>query len=104
MATVAIVGAGLTGLTAGYRLKQQGIGVAIYEACDRIGGVIRSERRDGYLAELGPHSLSPPAPPVAALIDEIGLARRIVSAAPAARHRYILRRGRLVPLPLTPAE
>ncbi len=58
MAAVAIVGAGVAGLTAAYRLKRRGIRVVVYEASDRAGGVIRTERREGYLAELGPNSLT----------------------------------------------
>jgi protoporphyrinogen/coproporphyrinogen III oxidase len=104
MASVAIVGGGLTGLTAAYCLKQRGCRVVIYEATDRIGGVVRSERREGFLAELGPSSMSPPPPPVAALLAELGLESSRVTASPAARNRYIVRRGRLVRLPLTPPE
>jgi oxygen-dependent protoporphyrinogen oxidase len=104
MASVAIVGGGLTGLTAAYCLKQRGCRVVIYEATDRIGGVVRSERREGFLAELGPSSMSPPPPPVAALLSEIGLESSRVPASSAARNRYIVRRGRLVRLPLTPPE
>lgn len=104
MAAVAVIGAGLTGLTAAYRLKQRGVRVVIYEAGDRIGGAVKSERRGGYLAELGPNSLSPPTPAVAGLLDELGLEPRTVTASPLARHRYIVRRGRLVRLPTTPSE
>ena len=104
MASVAVIGAGITGLTAAYRLKQRGMRVAVYEASDRIGGVIRSERRDGYVAELGPSSLTAPSPAVAALLTELGLDSRRLSAAPDARARYIVRRGRLVRLPLSPSE
>jgi oxygen-dependent protoporphyrinogen oxidase len=104
MAAVAVIGAGLTGLTAAYRLKQRGVRVVIYETADRIGGAVKSERRSGYLAELGPNSLSPPTPAVDGLLDELGLESRKVSASPLARHRYIVRRGRLVRLPSTPAE
>lgn len=103
MASVAVIGAGITGLTAAYRLKQRGIRVAVYEASDRIGGVIRSERRDGYVAELGPSSMAP-SPGIAALLTELGLDSRRVSAAPEAHSRYIVRRGRLVRLPLSPPE
>ena len=104
MASVAVVGGGLTGLTAAYCLKQRGCRVVIYEATDRLGGAVRSERRDGYLAELGPNSMSPPPPAVAALLSELGLDSSRVLASPAARNRYIVRRGRLVRLPLTPPE
>jgi oxygen-dependent protoporphyrinogen oxidase len=104
MAAIAIIGGGLTGLTAAYCLKQRGSRVVIYEAGDRIGGVVKSERRGGYLAELGPSSMSPPSPAVAALLHELGLDPSKVTASPAARERYIVRRGKLVRLPMTPSE
>jgi oxygen-dependent protoporphyrinogen oxidase len=104
MASVAVIGAGLTGLSAAFGLKQRGIGVVIYEAGDRIGGVIKSVRREGYLAELGPSSMSTPPQPVAAILTELGLDSSRLTASPTARNRYIVRRGRLVRLPLTPPE
>lgn len=104
MASVAIIGAGLTGLTAAFCLKQRGVRVVLYEAGDRIGGVVKSVRREGYLAELGPGSMSTPPPPVAAILTELGLDSSRLTASPAARNRYIVRRGRLVRLPLTPPE
>jgi oxygen-dependent protoporphyrinogen oxidase len=48
--------------------------------------------------------MSLPTPPVAALLGALGLADRVVSASPAARHRYVVRRGKLLPLPTSPAE
>ena len=104
MAAIAIVGAGLTGLTTAYRLKQRGARVVVYEASDRIGGSIRSERRDGYLAELGPSSLAPPSGTVALLLSDLGLEASRVTGSSSARNRYIVRRGRLVRLPMSPAE
>ena len=104
MASVAIIGAGLTGLTAAYRLKQRGNRVVVYEASDRIGGVILSDRRNGYLVELGPQALSGPSTAVGALLQELGLKPRQVSPTPIARNRYVVRRGRLVRLPMTPPE
>jgi protoporphyrinogen/coproporphyrinogen III oxidase len=104
MGSVAVIGAGITGLTAAYRLKQRGSRVVVYEAGDRIGGVIRSERRNGYLAELGPNSMTSPPAAVASLLSELGLDSRLVAAAPEARNRYIVRRGRLIRLPMSPPE
>ena len=104
MAAIAIVGAGLTGLTTAYRLKQRGARVVVYEASDRVGGSIRSERRDGYLAELGPSSLAPPSGSVASLLSDLGLEASRVTGSSSARNRYIVRRGRLVRLPMSPAE
>jgi oxygen-dependent protoporphyrinogen oxidase len=104
MAAIAVVGAGLTGLTTAYRLKQRGSRVVVYEASDRIGGTIKSLRREGYLAELGPSSLAAPSAGVATLLAELGLDSSRVTADSSARHRYIVRRGRLVRLPMSPAE
>jgi protoporphyrinogen/coproporphyrinogen III oxidase len=104
MASIAVVGGGLTGLAAAYSLKQRGNRVVVYEAADRIGGVVKTDRRSGYLAELGPNSMSSPPPPVAALLLELGLEASRISPSAAARERYIVRRGKLVRLPLTPAE
>jgi protoporphyrinogen/coproporphyrinogen III oxidase len=104
MASIAVVGAGLTGLTTAYRLKQRGHRVVVYEAGDRIGGSIKSERRDGYLAELGPNTLAAPAGTVATLLTEIGLDSSRVTASPSARNRYVVRKGRLIRLPMSPPE
>ena len=104
MAAVAVIGAGLTGLTTAYRLKQRGVRVVVYEAGDRIGGSIKSERRDGYLAELGPSSLAAPSGLVGALLSDLGLEGSKVTASSTARNRYIVRRGRLARLPMSPAE
>ncbi len=104
MASVAIVGGGVTGLTAAYCLKQRGSHVVVYEATDRVGGVIRSERRDGYLAELGPNSMSAPPSEVLQLLSALRLDASRVTASPAARTRYIARRGKLLPIPLSPSE
>ena len=104
MAAVAVVGAGVAGLTAAYRLRQRGMRVVVYESGDRPGGVVRTERRDGYLADLGPGSLSVPGPAVASLLDDLGLRGSLLPASPEARHRYVVRRGRLLPVPTSPPE
>ena len=104
MAAVAIIGAGLTGLTAAYRLKQRGHRVVVYEASERIGGAIKSVRRDGYLAELGPSSLATPSGAAASLLADLGVDASQIAASAEARNRYIVRKGRLVRLPMTPAE
>ena len=44
MKTVAIIGAGITGLSAAYRLRQSQVPVTVYEAGGRVGGVIRTLR------------------------------------------------------------
>jgi oxygen-dependent protoporphyrinogen oxidase len=104
MGAVAVIGGGVAGLTAAYRLKQQGARVVVYEASERCGGVVRTERRDGYLAELGPNSLSSPSPRVRALFGELGLEGSILPASPAAKSRYVVKKKRLLALPMSPQE
>jgi oxygen-dependent protoporphyrinogen oxidase len=104
MASVAVIGAGVTGLTAAHRLKQRGVRVVVYEASERTGGVVKSIRQDGYLAELGPSSMSSPPTVVSGLLNELGLEADKINASPAVRTRYIVKRGRLARIPLTPSE
>ncbi len=101
--SIAIVGSGITGLTAAYRLTQRGHRVRVFEASERVGGAIRTEvTDDGWLVESGPNTLLAGDPALAALIADLGLAPERLAAAPAAKHRYIVRHGRPVALPLSP--
>jgi oxygen-dependent protoporphyrinogen oxidase len=104
MGAVAIVGGGVAGLSAAYRLKQRGIRVVLYEAGDRVGGVVRTERRDGFVADLGPNSIAAPAPALRALLTELGLDGSLLPASPAARTRYIVKKKKLRPLPMSPQD
>ncbi len=104
MAAVAIVGAGAAGLTAAYRLKRLGIRVVVYESSDRAGGVIRTERREGYLAELGPNSLTPSGPALDQILGSLGLDATRVEAQREARKRYIVRKSKLIALPTAPSQ
>jgi oxygen-dependent protoporphyrinogen oxidase len=99
---IAIIGAGLTGLAAAHRLLAARRCVVVFDAAPAAGGVIRSERDPaGWLIESGPNSLQE-TPAVAALLRELGLEPARLVAAPAAKNRYILRDGKLCPLPLSP--
>lgn len=100
--SIAILGGGMTGLTAAYRLTRLGHRVRLFEQSGRLGGAIRSERTpEGWLIEAGPNSLQE-TPAVAAFIAELGLTPELVAAAPAAKNRFLVRSGQLVPLPLSP--
>jgi protoporphyrinogen/coproporphyrinogen III oxidase len=104
MASIAVIGGGITGLSAAFVLKQRGLRAVLYEATNRVGGTIMSERRDGYIAELGANSMTPPEPAVAQILTELDLDGSRIGASPAAAHRYILRRGKPVRIPQSPAE
>src|SRR6185437_11026474 len=55
-------------------------------------------------AELGPNSVSAPSPALRALIGELGLESSVLPASPAAKRRYVVRKNKLLPLPLSPQD
>ncbi len=52
---VVVIGGGPAGLTAGYLLAKQGLPVIVLESTDQVGGIARTEVRDGYRFDLGGH-------------------------------------------------
>ncbi|HEX2855341.1 MAG TPA: protoporphyrinogen oxidase [Opitutaceae bacterium] len=99
---VAVLGGGLTGLTAAWHLRRAGMEPVVFEKSARVGGAIGTQCSEGWMHELGPNSLLEGSPEVAAFVEAIGLADRRVYAAPEARQRYIVRDGRLVAMPMSP--
>jgi putrescine oxidase len=73
MGEVVVVGAGVTGLMAAYRLAQAGHRVTVLEARDRVGGRLWTDVREGVLLELGGQWVSPDQTALLALIEELGL-------------------------------
>lgn len=99
MNTVAILGAGVTGLVAAYRLQRLGIPTTVYEAADQPGGVVQSVSKDGYLAEAGPNTLLETSPRIRQLLIDLNLEQDIVPSDPSASKRYLVRDGRPSALP-----
>ncbi len=102
MKSVAIIGAGITGLTAAFYLKRKGLPVTVYEATDRVGGAIQSIRSEGYLAEFGPNTILETSPRIAQLIQDAGLQSRRLDPDPQASARYVVRYQRPVEMPDSP--
>jgi oxygen-dependent protoporphyrinogen oxidase len=96
---VVVVGAGISGLATAFHLERRGHAVRVLEAAPRAGGVIASHRRDGALYETGPNSTLDTTPLVGDLLAAAGIAGERIEATAAAAKRYVLRGGRLVPLP-----
>ena len=102
MRSAAIIGAGITGLTAAFYLKRAGVPVTIYEAGSRSGGVIQSLRRDGFVAEFGPNTILETSPKIAQLIRDAGLESRKLVSDPTAEARYLVRYQRPIEMPGSP--
>ncbi|CPS43673.1 protoporphyrinogen/coproporphyrinogen oxidase [Mycobacteroides abscessus] len=77
---VFIVGAGPSGLTAAYRLHEQGIPAIVLEKRDRTGGMIHTHREQGYLMEEGATILPSAYKPVVKLANEVGSGPDLIPA------------------------
>ena len=104
MPNVAIIGGGITGLTAGHLLKKGGVGVTLFDAQDRPGGVIRTTRSEGFLAEHGPNSILLTSPVIMDLVRDLGLETRVAAPGDVAKNRFIVRGGKPLRLPLSPGS
>lgn len=102
---IAVVGGGISGLAAAHRLielrRQLGlpIRVALLEAAHRLGGVISTVTRDGYLLEEGPDSFITDKPWARELADRLGLSSRLIGTQDSFRRSFVVRRNRLHPTP-----
>ncbi len=102
MQPVAVIGAGMTGLTAAFYLKCQGVPVTLYDAAGRVGGVIQSLRSEGYLAEFGPNTILETSPKITQLVRDAGLQARRLDPDPKADARYVVRYRRPIEMPGSP--
>ena len=98
-AQVAIVGGGISGLSAAWTLHKRQVPYVLLEAGSEVGGVIRTESKDGFLLEGGPDSILAQKPEGLALCRELGLGDRLVPTNPHQRSVFVLHRRRLHPLP-----
>ena len=99
---VVIVGGGISGLAAAHRLVELGFEktqITLIEASGRLGGTLETRRRDGFLLERGPDSFISEKPEAVALAKRLGLESRLIETNEAHRRSFIVRNGRLRPVP-----
>jgi oxygen-dependent protoporphyrinogen oxidase len=101
---VVVMGAGIAGLTAGFFLSRGGAPVRVLERDRRPGGAILTEHKDSYLVESGPNTVLANSVQVDELLAASGLAARRLDALKINKKRYILKDGRLFPLPAGPLQ
>jgi protoporphyrinogen/coproporphyrinogen III oxidase len=104
MKRIAIIGGGIAGLSAAFyleRARRSGAALdwVLIEKSGRLGGVIKTERRDGFVLEAGPDSFLTMKPDGAQFCRDLGIAGELISSNDAERKTYIVVKGRLIPIP-----
>ena len=97
---IVVVGGGISGLAAAHRLIELGqTNVTLIEASPRLGGTIHTEARDGFLIERGPDSFISEKPEALELSKRLGIESRLIQTNEKYRRSFIVRNGRLRPVP-----
>jgi protoporphyrinogen/coproporphyrinogen III oxidase len=105
MKRVVIIGGGITGLAAAHRILERSresgkqVDLTLLEAGDRIGGIVQTRERDGFLLESGPDSFISEKPAALELIKRLGLESHLIETNANHRRSFIVRQRRLLPVP-----
>lgn len=105
---IAIIGGGITGLSAAWELQQRGIHYTLLEASARWGGKIISQTLElnnaTFLVEGGPDTLVTRKPEAWELTQELGLLEQVTDPGSETRGIYVLDRASLHPIPVSPTR
>ncbi|MGO9454847.1 MAG: protoporphyrinogen oxidase [Candidatus Binataceae bacterium] len=105
MKRVAVIGAGITGLAAAYRIgelaasREMPVEVTILERAARAGGPLKTIRRDGFIMEAGADSFLTEKPAAAELAKRLGLENDLIPTREQFRRTMVVRAGELVEIP-----
>ncbi|RKU11673.1 protoporphyrinogen oxidase [Candidatus Poribacteria bacterium] len=100
-----VIGGGITGLSAAYRLKREAekrdipLEISLLEASNRVGGIIQTEHRDGFIIEHGPDAFISTKPWAKALCEELGIADQLIGTNSKVRRSFVLQKRKLLPVP-----
>jgi oxygen-dependent protoporphyrinogen oxidase len=97
---IAIIGGGITGVAAAYELTRRGHrNFVLYEASNRLGGIVETHRQDGFVVECGADSWITEKPWARELAVELGLEADLIPSNDADRRTYLLEGEVLTPMP-----
>lgn len=104
MNRIAIIGAGISGLSLGWFLQKYAPGaveISIFDAQERVGGWLHTVERDGQLFECGPRSLRTRGSgrAILDLIEDLGIGEEVITASQASKSKYLVHKGQLAPVP-----
>jgi oxygen-dependent protoporphyrinogen oxidase len=101
---VVVIGGGVSGLAAAHRLAElcrprPQFEIVLLEASARLGGTVRTIRRDGFLLEAGPDAFISEKPEAHELAKRLGLSANVIGTNERHRRSFVVRGGRLHPTP-----
>jgi oxygen-dependent protoporphyrinogen oxidase len=102
MKRIAIIGGGISGLSAAHAFEEKrhvGVEYVLYEASPRLGGVLITDHADGCILEAGPDSFLTEKPWATDLCKKLGLGDQLIGSNDADRKTYILVHGKLIEMP-----
>src|SRR6266550_5480607 len=105
MKRVVIIGGGISGLAAAHRVLERNhesgkpVCLTLLEAGSRVGGIVQTHQRDGFLLESGPDSFISEKPEALELCRRLGLESHLIQTNEQHRRSFIVRQGRLLPVP-----
>ncbi len=98
---VAIIGAGITGLSTAYYLQKSrpDLQLSVLEAGTQAGGILQTVHRNGFLVELGPDMFITREPEALELCEELGFADQLIPTNSENRGAFLVHRGKLQKMP-----
>lgn len=98
---IAVVGGGISGLAAAFHLVQllPRAEIALFEASDRLGGVLQTVEREGFLIERSADNFLVKPPAGIDLCRQLGIADELLTTDESRRRAFVVRAGQLVPIP-----
>jgi oxygen-dependent protoporphyrinogen oxidase len=98
--SIAVVGAGIAGLTAAYEVSRHpDVQLTLFEASDRLGGTVETVHAEGFTIECGPDSWVSERTAARELAEELGLAEQLIHSNDAVRRNYLVQGRALTPMP-----
>jgi oxygen-dependent protoporphyrinogen oxidase len=97
---ICILGGGLSGLSTAWKKKKEGHHITLIESGSQVGGVLQSEKKNGYLLDYGANTLSLRNQNTSDTLEKMGALTHALDANPKANKRFIVRNQKLVALPL----
>ncbi len=99
---VIVIGAGISGLTTAFWLKEAGCDVTILEKGKEVGGAMETVFANDFLFDRGPNSGLEITPLISEIVEKVGLKDEMIYASASSNKRYILKNDELHPLPMSP--